>query len=130
MRILVVDDHRLFLEGLQGILADLYPQHEVVTFSSSRSAIDAIDAGEQFDMMLIDLLLPGLNGLDFLQSLKQRHIKSSVIVVSSSTEEQKIQFEKDSADVLVLSLNRAVAPVIQFGEEATAMFSLIVCLAP
>ena len=95
MKILVVDDHRLFLEGLQSILADLYPQHEVVTFSSCRPAIDSIDEGAHYDMMLIDLLLPGLNGLDFLQSLRQRQIKSSVIVVSSSTEEQKIQSSLD-----------------------------------
>ena len=95
MRILIVDDHRLFLEGLQGILVDLYPQHDVVTFNSCRPAIEAIDAGQRYDLILIDLHLPGLTGLDFLQSLQQRNIKSSVIVVSSSTEEQKIQSSLD-----------------------------------
>lgn len=91
MRILVLDDHRLFLEGVRSILMELPSRPEVVAFSSARSALLTIDGGEKFHLALVDLYLPGIDGLAFLNSLRHRRISLPVIIVSASTDEHEIQ---------------------------------------
>ncbi len=91
MKILIVDDHRLFLDGIRTILLDLFPFYEVVAFNNCRQAIDSIDKADKYDLALVDLHLPGIDGLSFLQSLSQRNLLFPTIVISATTNEKEIQ---------------------------------------
>jgi len=65
-RILVVEDDRLL-----GLSLALYFQIRgctVVTFESSEDALTAIEQ-DRFDIAIVDQMLPGMNGLDFLEKL-------------------------------------------------------------
>jgi signal transduction histidine kinase len=67
-RILVVDDEPLMLRAFERALGD----HDVVTAADGRAAL-ALCMSETFDLILCDIMMPGLNGRDFFEMLKQAH---------------------------------------------------------
>jgi len=60
-RILVVDDEPLILSAIRRSLGT---EHEVVTATQAVQALDRITAGERFDVVLCDLLMPNMTGMD------------------------------------------------------------------
>ena len=62
MRVLVVDDDLKWGNVIVRVLA---PEHEVVVLASAEEALGRIAAGERFDLILCDLLLPGMSGMAF-----------------------------------------------------------------
>ena len=72
VRLLVVEDHALVREGLVQTLRQLEAGVEVCDVSDATSAIEMLDAGRAFDMMLLDLGLPGVDGMTCLTMLRKR----------------------------------------------------------
>ena len=60
-RILVVDDEPLLIRVVERTLA---VEHDVVALSNAREALDRILAGERFDVILCDLMMPQMTGMD------------------------------------------------------------------
>lgn len=69
-RILVVDDEPLMVKMLACALG---AEHEVVTATSGREAIDAIEAHPRFDLVLCDVMMPDLTGIDLRERLVASH---------------------------------------------------------
>jgi PAS domain S-box-containing protein len=67
-RILVIDDEEMI--GL--ILRRALKAHDVTTLTNARDALDRIVAGERFDAILCDLMMPVMSGVEFLQVLSDR----------------------------------------------------------
>ncbi|MFM9880748.1 MAG: response regulator, partial [Burkholderiaceae bacterium] len=67
MRLLLIDDQPLFVEGLKFLLAELDHQTQCVT---AVSITDALQASGPFDMVLLDLRLPGVHGFAGLHALR------------------------------------------------------------
>ncbi len=65
-RVLVVDDEPRLLETVRFILKD---DHDVKTLTSAREALDRLLAGEHYDLVLCDLTMPGMTGVELLQRL-------------------------------------------------------------
>jgi len=61
-RVLAVDDEPIIAKAVQRALA---PEHDVVMVHSVREALDLITSGERFDVVLCDLMMPELTGMDF-----------------------------------------------------------------
>lgn len=59
-RILVIDDEEMIVR----IVARALGRHEVVCETNPRAALARIAAGEQFDLVLCDMKMPGLSGMD------------------------------------------------------------------
>ena len=78
-RILVVDDEASIRESLQGILGD--EGYEVATAASGEEGLSAVEA-EDPDLVLLDVWLPGKDGVDTLQALKQTHPELPIIMMS------------------------------------------------
>ncbi|MGH7183018.1 MAG: response regulator, partial [Nitrospiraceae bacterium] len=66
-KILIVDDDRDILLGLENRIA--WMGHEHVTADNGKDALRLIEQGD-FDLVLLDLELPGLSGLDILELVK------------------------------------------------------------
>jgi PAS domain S-box-containing protein len=65
-RILVVDDEPLIGKALQRAMCE---EHEVVAFTSASHALEAIVAGDCFDVILCDLMMPQMTGMDLHEAL-------------------------------------------------------------
>ncbi len=78
-KILVVDDEPNMLAAFEEILGGL--EHEVVTMRRADTAIEQLQ-GIPFDLVILDICLPGMSGLEALRHIKQRHPKLPVIVIT------------------------------------------------
>jgi two-component system nitrate/nitrite response regulator NarL len=90
-KILLIDDHRLFVEGMRYLLAMLGDDIRVQECYSAQNAIDLIDRGERFALALVDLSMPGMDGFSFLRSIRERRITCPVVVISSSMDPADIR---------------------------------------
>ncbi|HSH93373.1 MAG TPA: response regulator transcription factor, partial [Roseimicrobium sp.] len=84
---LVVDDHYVVRQGLKGILHEHYPDAEIGDASDAQEALDAIWK-QKWDLILLDISMPGRGGLDVLKDVHQGFPKLPVIVLSMHPEEQ------------------------------------------
>ncbi len=65
-RILVIEDDLKFGRLVARVLA---PEHDVLVLTSAREALEQIPARERFDLVLCDLMLPGVSGVEFHERL-------------------------------------------------------------
>lgn len=82
MRILIVDDHPLFRQGMKALLLGLDSTIDCSEASDVAVAVQMGVDGAQFDLVLLDLGLPGLSGLDALAEIKRTFDSAAVVVVS------------------------------------------------
>lgn len=85
INILVVDDHRLFLEGMRHLLLGLGDGVELDLVNNVVSAIEKIDGGNNYQLLVMDIALPQVDGFSFLKSLNERKILIPTIVISASS---------------------------------------------
>jgi DNA-binding NarL/FixJ family response regulator len=84
-RILIVDDHELLRRGLRQILAEAFPKLLVAEATDARQALD-IAAREPWDLVLLDINMPGRSGIEVLQELRQLYPKLPVVVLTAFPE--------------------------------------------
>lgn len=84
MRILIGDDHVLFREGLRRLLEQLKDGSVFQEASNFNELLDLAAAGEDFDLVLTDLRMPGWPGFEGIELLQQRQPSAKVVVVSAS----------------------------------------------
>ncbi len=80
---LVVDDHPLFLEALRLSIAAAFPDAIIVEASSIANAKEAIAANPPFDLVLLDLSMPGTVGFEGLLELRTQFPKLPVVICSA-----------------------------------------------
>jgi DNA-binding NarL/FixJ family response regulator len=83
VRFLIVDDHPLFREALQLAIQSAYPDAEIVEASSIAAAQAALASEQPFDLLLLDLSMPGTRGFDGLIELRAARPKQPILVVSA-----------------------------------------------
>jgi DNA-binding NarL/FixJ family response regulator len=96
VRILVLDDHRLFLDGLRHVLETMDQVTGVEEAQSTEQALKLLDAGRGFNLILADLSMPGLDGFAFLAALRQRRITTPVVVISGTSEPADVRRALDN----------------------------------
>ena len=91
IRVLLCDDHRIVREGLKQVLADAPEMRVVGEVASGDAVLDqvaALRATDGLDVVLLDIALPGRDGLDVLQALRQQHPTLPVLMLSTYPEKQ------------------------------------------
>lgn len=87
MNILIADDHAIVRKGLIQILK------EELTFTNVTEAGNAMEFFEkvnekEWDIIILDISMPGRNGLDILKQLRLSNINTPVLILSMHSEEQ------------------------------------------
>ena len=83
MNILLVDDHALFRQGFKLMLAKLWDTPPRVVEESSVESGIAAAAQQDFDLIFLDLGLPGLGGIDGLRALRRTCPTTCLVVLSA-----------------------------------------------
>ncbi|MCY1073641.1 response regulator [Archangium lansingense] len=83
-RLLIVDDEEILTDSLQDILEG--EGHRVLTAHNGMAALDTL-AREQLDLVLLDLMLPLVDGLTVLETLRRDTPSTAVLVVTSCASE-------------------------------------------
>ncbi|GLS17440.1 acetoacetate metabolism regulatory protein AtoC [Labrys miyagiensis] len=93
--ILIVDDEIRLLDVLSGVLEAL--GYTALSASSGPAALELLD-GEQIDLVLTDLRMPGMNGQELLAEIRRRHPTMPVVIMTAfSTVRDAVQAIKDGA---------------------------------
>ena len=87
MRILIADDHALLRQGLKQILAF---EFAAATFGEAGTCQETLArvGQEPWDVLILDIFMPGGSGLDVLRELEKGNPELAVLVLSSAPEEQ------------------------------------------
>jgi DNA-binding NarL/FixJ family response regulator len=90
MKVLLVDDHPLFREGLSMLLKNLMSDVETYEAGSSEAALSQVDSQRDIDLILMDLGLPDMSGLDAIKLMRERHTGIPVVALSSSDDKATV----------------------------------------
>jgi len=90
MKLLVVDDHLLFREGLRHILTRLDSEVDIHEYGTVHDAIAVAEKLTAFDLILLDMQLPGLQGLEGLHALKNAFPTSPIALISGVADQRAI----------------------------------------
>lgn len=87
--ILIVDDHAVVRQGVRTLL-DMHPDLQVI--GEAEHAEEALSLVEELvpDVVLLDLLLPGMNGIEATRQIKRLSPRSQVVVLTSSAEDEHL----------------------------------------
>jgi DNA-binding NarL/FixJ family response regulator len=118
IRVVIVDDHPFFRQGLHNVLS-AEPDIQVVAESGNGEEALEILSEVNPDVALLDVNLPGMNGLQLTKNLKSRHPEIKVIILTAYDDEEQIYhavrigassyFAKDVAPDILLDSIRHVA---------------------
>jgi DNA-binding NarL/FixJ family response regulator len=103
MRVLTIDDHPMYRDGLRALLAALWPDAEVLEAAELDAGLRLLESAGDVDLVLLDMMLPGSGILDGLDILRDRYPLAPVGGASA--------FLSKSAAAPVLS--RALARVLE-----------------
>ena len=87
MKILITDDHAVVRSGLKQILAEEFKRADYGEASSAQEAIDRVWK-ENWDVVVLDITMPGRSGLEALKEIKKSKPKLPVLVLSMHPEDQ------------------------------------------
>lgn len=79
--ILLVDDEQVFLKSLSRELTSVFNDFSVTIAASGEEAIDKINTSS-FDLVVTDLLMPGLDGFQVLKAAKRKNAQTMVIILT------------------------------------------------
>ncbi|MCA1764901.1 MAG: response regulator [Desulfobulbaceae bacterium] len=82
-KVLIVDDEEDLLWSLQNNLCNDSLQVDILVASSGEQALEVLNGSEQVDLVITDIKMPGISGLDLLIEIKNRYPYTSVIIMTA-----------------------------------------------
>jgi two-component system invasion response regulator UvrY len=87
MKFLISDDHAIVRKGLKDLLQEEFPKAEFFEAVNSQEAI-ALVTSRPMDVILLDISMPGRNGMETLKQMRSMGIKSPILMLSMHSEDQ------------------------------------------
>ncbi len=129
MKILLADDHAVLRSGLKFILAEAFKDATFGEAEDSRQAVERALA-DSWDLVILDLSMPGRGGLDVLKELRTHCPKTPVLILSMYVERQFAvrAFRAGAAGYLTKAsagaeLLRAVKRILEGGRYVSAVLA-------
>lgn len=132
MRVLIADDHSIVRSGLAHLVAELAETVDVRVAVNYQQVVELLDSGDDLDLAIMDLRMPGVAGLDDVAQVAKRLAPVPLVVFSMVDHPDEMRavlgrgvrafIPKSTDDVLVLNILRLVLaggsyvpPVLGFG---------------
>lgn len=87
-KILIADDHPLFREAITNVIESGFPDTETLETEDLETALALAQEHDDLDLVLLDLNMPGMNGLNGLISLRNEAPTVPVVIVSAEDDKQ------------------------------------------
>jgi len=113
MKILLVDDHALFRDGMHYVLNQLDAQAEIVDAGSFLDGLSAAEANPDLDLALLDLNMPGSDGATSIKLFRARYPSIPVVVVSGSDQRHEIESAMNSGAMGFISKSSSSKIMVQ-----------------
>lgn len=118
MRILIIDDHAIVRRGMASLLQEHFQGVEIGEAEDAKSGLAAV-LKQSWDLVMVDINMPGRNGLELIQDLKVEKPGLPVLVISSYLEKDYALralksgavgyvSKQSAADVLVTAVQRVL----------------------
>jgi DNA-binding NarL/FixJ family response regulator len=127
MKILVVDDHPLYRSGVVYTLQNLGIPAEVIECAALDTAFKRLDDGLQVDLMVLDLQMPGYQGIDSVRAVRARRPEVPVLVLSGNEDPSVV---RECIDIGAFGFVPKSAPADQFHAALKLVLSGGVYLPP
>ena len=89
IRLILADDHALFREGLRSIL-ETYEDLQVVAEAAHGKELQALLSQHEIDVVILDLKMPQMDGLEATDWLRQHHPEVKVIILTMIDEDRMV----------------------------------------
>lgn len=99
MKILLIDDHTLFREGVCLLLRPLASDLAVVEAGSCEEGLEVLEREGTVDLVLMDISLPGMNGLQGIPVVRELHPGTAVVALSSADDKATVLQALDAGAV-------------------------------
>lgn len=131
LRVVVVDDHDLLREGVGTVIAS-FPDLDVV--GDARSGEAAIDTVAELDpdVVVMDIVMPGIGGVEAIRQLRTAHPRIGILALSSFTDRAQVReaIDAGATGYLIKSVDgESLARAVRNAAEGTATFSPEITLA-
>ncbi|WP_291152636.1 response regulator [Flavobacterium sp. UBA7680] len=132
-KMVVVDDHPIVISGISGLLADLENIEIIEKMQSGVTLLDYIESNK-VDLVLIDIFLPVITGIDLCKAIKQKYPRVIIIGMSSQSERSLVmKFIQNGGNGYILKsasfdefkncINKAIEGEIVFSDEVKTIVS-------
>lgn len=100
-RLLIVDDEETLTFSLYQTFINVPIECEVITASSGDEALSRVEEGK-FDVIITDIAMPGINGLDLLAMIKAKNPETRVIIITAyGSDEREEQAYQSGAETYI-----------------------------
>lgn len=89
-RILIADDHPLFREAISNVIQSGFPGSETIETEDLERTLEQATLDDELDLVLLDLNMPGMQGLNGLISLRNEAPTTPVVIISAEDNKQLV----------------------------------------
>ena len=86
--LLIVDDEETIRFSLSQAFITAKEDYSVAVASSGEEALSKINS-EKFDLIITDIMMPGMNGFELIEKIRERKLKTPIIVITAYGDEEK-----------------------------------------
>ncbi|WP_417584269.1 response regulator [Nitrincola sp.] len=90
IKLLIADDHPLFREALINVISAALTNPEIIEAGTLDDALVLAQAHEDMDLILLDINMPGMHGLDGLSALRREAPTIPVVIISAEEDKQTV----------------------------------------
>jgi DNA-binding NarL/FixJ family response regulator len=119
IRVLIADDHRLFAEALEAILAS-EPGIEVV--GRARNGEEAVDQALALepDVILMDIAMPGVDGVEATKLIREKHRSACILILTGSNSRTDVARARNAGAAAYVTKDRIAAQLVDAIRELAA----------
>lgn len=133
INIAIIDDHPIVVEGFSLLLSDSYKFNIIATFNKGLEILE-FDKINEIDIILLDVFLPDINGIDLCKIIKEKHPTIIILGMSSQSERSLVmQMMQNGANGYLLKsaaskefydcIEKAILGEIVFSQEVKDIIS-------
>jgi DNA-binding LytR/AlgR family response regulator len=86
MRIGLCDDNKADLEAMHVMICRMAPDHVLDSYSDSMILLSAIKSGIRYDLLFLDILMPGLSGMELAWEIRRISPDTSIVFLTDSVD--------------------------------------------